>query len=123
MAGDVFFSFPLFQVVVDGLGGLDGEVLAGDHVDVVVAQRQDFFKAVDGGLDGTPACPVDFCSFLDEMHPCFLAEVEDRGDVCLFIDMDEKVEAGMFQRTDQPFELPRVLMGEDQVCDFHGVQK
>lgn len=118
-AGDELEAFSLGDILIDVIRGTKGEILAGGDVYIVIVLREHLGEAVEGGLDGAVACPVDRDAVIDEEYIFFLGKKGEGGLVDLFVDMDVEIESRMVQHSDQPFQLLRVLMRQDQMCDSH----
>lgn len=118
-AGDELEAFSLGDVLVDLLWGAKGEILARGDVYIVIILWEHLGEAVEGSLDGAVACPVHRDAVNDEEYIFFLGEEGEGGLIDLFVDMDIEIESRVVQHFDQPFQLLRVLMRQDQVCDSH----
>ena len=98
---------------------MEREVLAGGYVDIVVVLLEDLFEAIEGGLDGAVAGPVDADAVFDEEYIFFLCEEGEGLLVDFFVDVDIEVKGRVIQNFYEAFQLLRMLMRQDQVCNSH----
>lgn len=118
-AGDELKAFAFGEVLIDGIGRLEGEVLAGGDVYIIVSFGEDLFEAVERCLDGPIAGPVDAGAIFDEEDIFFAGEKAEWNLIDLFIDVDIEVKSRVVQSFDETFQLLRILMRQDQMRDSH----